>query len=90
MNVIVVPLLRGLNHACVIGRLQNTVILYHATSEAESSLTNSVTVGYFAGARPTSVLVRQKLLACSHRLLETFTDCSRFSSHVRKLTAYLV
>jgi hypothetical protein len=29
MNDILVPSLRGLKHACVIGRLQNKVILYH-------------------------------------------------------------
>ena len=90
MNDILVPLLRRLDHACVIGRLQNKVILYHITREPDFSLTNSAAVGYRACTKPTSVLARQTPLACSCCLLETFADCSGFSTHVRELTACMV
>jgi len=51
MSGIFAPLLRKLNHARVIGRLQKKVILYQTTSEAESLLTNSVTIGHLASRK---------------------------------------
>jgi hypothetical protein len=51
MSGIFAPLLRKLNHARVIGRLQKKVILYQTTSEAESLPTNSATVGHLASRK---------------------------------------